>query len=203
MITFGLTGGIACGKSTATKTFQKLGIPMVDADIIAREVVEPGTYGLWSIVDTFGSQYLNEDGTMNRSAMGAFVFSNQEALDKMNKIMTPLINHASTLHISKLHDQGYNIVGYDAALICEMGNADKYRPLIVVACPQHMQVERMMKRNNLTMEHAMARINSQMSTEDKIKLADYVIDTSGSIEDSVRQTESIVYNMWIGDYTKR
>jgi len=199
MITFGLTGGIACGKSTATKTFQRFGIPMVDADIVAREVVAPGTYGLKIIIDTFGEQYLNADGTMNRSAMGTFVFSNQEALDKMNKIMAPLINETSELQISRLHLQGHSIVGYDAALICEMGNANKYRPLIVVACPQQMQVERMMKRNGLAPGQAMARMNSQMSTDDKVKLADYVIDTSGTVEDSIHQTEDIINKMKTGE----
>jgi dephospho-CoA kinase len=195
MITFGLTGGIACGKSTATKTFKRFGIPMVDADVVAREVVEPGSYGLRTIIDTFGSQYLNADGTMNRSAMGAFVFSNQEALDKINEIMAPLINETSALQIRRLHSKGHSVVGYDAALICEMGNADKYRPLIVVACPQQMQVERMMKRNGLGADQAMARMNSQMPTDDKVKMADYIIDTSGTVEDSIKQTKNIIYQM--------
>lgn len=199
MITFGLTGGIACGKSTATKTFIAEGIPMVDADIVGRQVVEPGTTGLRMIVDTFGSKYLNEDGTMNRSAMAALVFSDAEALQKMNEIMAPLINEESSLQIRRLHSQGHRIVGYDAALIVEMGNADKYRPLIVVYCPQQMQIERMMKRNGVSMQDAMARIAVQLPAEEKVKLANYVINTSGTIEDSVRQTKEIIAKMKSGE----
>ena len=203
MITFGLTGGIACGKSTVTKTFRAEGIPMVDADIVARQVVEPGKYGLELIIKEFGSDYLNTDGTLNRVALGSLVFANQDAMHKINKIMMPLINEESAFQIAKLHSEGNRIVGYDAALICEMGNAEKYRPLIVVQCPRHIQIQRLMSRNQLTEAEAVARIEAQMSVDDKVKMADHVIDTSGSIDDSVKQTKNIVHRLRVMDLKRR
>lgn len=195
MITFGLTGGIACGKSTVTRTFRANNIPMVDADIVARDVVKPGTYGLEQIVQTFGAEYLNADGTLYRTKLGQLVFSDKEALQKIDEIMAPLINTESNFQIAKLHSEGHYIVGYDAALICEMGNSEKYRPLIVVHCPQDTQIERLMSRNNLTRPEAMLRISAQMPVNKKIELANYTVDTSGTIEESVNQTEIIIHNL--------
>jgi len=192
MITFGLTGGIASGKSTVTKTFRSVGIPMVDADIVARQVVEPGTHGLETVIKAFGTDFLQSDGTLNRTALGALVFANEEARHLINKIMYPLINDESSAQIKKLHEDGHVLVGYDAALICEMGNAKKYRPLIVVHCPRVTQIERLMSRNSLTHAEAMARIEAQMPVEKKMELADYLIDTSGTVENSINQTKNII-----------
>lgn len=192
MITFGLTGGIACGKSTVTKTFRAHNIPIVDADVVAREVVEVGK-PTWGFVRAmFGHEYLNEDETINRTKLGALVFSDKQAMYNLNAIMGPAIVIEAERQIKALHEVGNSIVGYDAALICEMGNANKYRPLIVVQCPRDMQIERLVKRNSLTQEQAVARISAQMSVEEKVKMADLVIDTSGTIENSIKQTESII-----------
>jgi len=154
--------------------------------------VAPGTYGLALIRQEFGPEYISPDGTLNRTALAKLVFSNKEALIKINKIMEPLINTESSFQIQKLHSQGNQIVGYDAALICEMGNADKYRPLIVVWCPRDMQIARLMKRNQLTEPEAVARIEAQMSVETKKKMADFTIDTSGTVEQSAAQTVQII-----------
>lgn len=190
MITFGLTGGIASGKSTVSNTLTKLGVPLVDADIVARQVVEPSTEGLKAIIDLFGHGVLLEDGTLDRPKVANFVFHDAKLMAQLNAIMAPLINAESTNQIAYLHAQGHELVGYNAALICEMGNADKYRPLIVVQCPQDTQIERLMKRNDLTFDQAMARIKAQMPTQQKIAMADFTIDTSQSIEYSVKQTET-------------
>lgn len=201
MITFGLTGGIACGKSTASRTFVSHGIPMVDADLVARQVVEPGTYGLREIVKLFGESILLADGTLNRIKLGALVFSNpdlelrQRSMSALNSLMGPLIQEESRAQIRKLHSQGHRLVGYDAPLLCEMGNADKFRPLIVVSCPQDTQLARLMSRNNLTREQAMDRILSQMPLEKRLEFADYVIDTSGTVDYSIQQTEEILWKM--------
>jgi dephospho-CoA kinase len=195
MITFGLTGGIACGKSTVTKTFRANNIPMVDADIVARQVVEPGTYGLALVIRAFGKEYLNTDGTLNRTKLGALVFADNAARRVIDKIMAPLITTESQTQLASLHSQGNYIVGYDAALICEMGNSEKFRPLIVVHCPRDTQVERLMSRNNLTRAEAMSRIEAQMPLEKKVALADFKIDTSGTIEESVFQTEAVVHSL--------
>lgn len=200
MITFGLTGGIASGKSTVTRTLRAHGIPMVDADIISREIVEPGKPCLQMIIDHFGKEHLNADGTLNRASLSAVVFPSKEGLALIGKIMTPMITEEAHRQIKAHHDNGARLVGYDAALICERGNADKFRPLIVVACPQHMQLERLMKRNQLTEAEAMYRINAQMSTEKKVEMADYVIDTSGSVELSIKQTEVVIYELRIASW---
>lgn len=195
MITFGLTGGIASGKSTVTKTFLANNIPMVDADLVARDVVKPGTYGLIRIVETFGKEYLNEDGTLHRTKLGALVFSDKNALALIDELMYPLIRSESDRQIKQYHNEGHYIVGYDGALICEMGNAKNFKPLIVVHCPQDVQIQRLMTRNSLTAEEAMLRISSQMPVDEKIKLADFTIDTSGTIEESVKQTEEVIHKI--------
>jgi len=188
----GLTGGIASGKSTIAKTFAKHNIPIVDADIVARQVVEPGKYGLNRIAFVFGKDVLLEDGTLNRKKLGELVFSNDDILVVLNRIMLPLILEEASTQMTKLYKSGHKIIVYDAALICENGNADKYRPLIVAHCSKETQLARLIKRNGLTEEQAMKRINAQMSSEDKIKLADYSVDTNGTIESSIQQTKNII-----------
>jgi dephospho-CoA kinase len=195
MITFGLTGGIASGKSTVTKTFRAAGIPIVDADIVARQVVEPGTSGLGLVISAFGTQYLQSDGTLDRIALGKHIFANREARNLIDKIMLPLINAESNDQLKKFHEAGHVIVGYDAALICEMGNCEKFRPLIVVHCSRDTQVERLIARNSLTRAEALLRIEAQMAVEKKIALANYTIDTSGTIEYSIKQTEDIIQKL--------
>ncbi len=201
MITFGLTGGIACGKSTVTKTFRAHGIPMVDADIVARQVVEPGTQGLDAVINAFGTEYLQEDGTLDRIGLGKLIFADHTARHQIDMIMLPLINQESDKQIKKLHDAGLLIVGYDAALICEMGNSKKYRPLICVHCPRDTQVARLMSRNSLTHAEAVARIEAQMPVEKKLALADYSVDTSGTVEYSIKQTEDIINILINGSIT--
>lgn len=200
MIMFGLTGGIACGKSTVTKTFRKHGIPLVDADIIARQVVEPGTRGYFQLLSAFGPEFFNEDMTLNRTKLGELVFTEALAMEKINGIMGPLI-HVEAAHqmqrwLAYLQENNKPlIVGYDAALICEQGNHKAFKPLIVVACSKEIQLERLMKRNSLTKAQAEARINAQMPVEEKVKLADFVIDTSREIEYSVLQTEAVIKHL--------
>lgn len=192
MIIVGLTGGIACGKSTVSKTLLANGIPVIDADIVARQVVEPGTSGLDKVIEHFGKQFLDLDGTLNRPALGLMVFSKPDAMAELNKIMGPLIEEEARNQFNKLSEQGHMIAVWDAALIVENGNYERYRPLIVVNCPQAVQVERLMKRNGLTERQAMDRISAQLPASEKVKVADYVIDTSGSIEESINQTEVII-----------
>lgn len=192
MIIFGLTGGIACGKSTVTKTFRDHDIPIVDADVVARKVVEPGTTGLNSIISTFSADMLQADGTLDRAKLGKLAFSNADAMAKLNHIMAPLIDEETNKQIRLLRLAGHRLIGYDAALICEMGNADRYRPLIVVYCSRDTQIERLMKRNNLTREDAVARVDAQMPVEQKAHMADYLIYTWGSVEESCIQTEYLV-----------
>lgn len=188
----GLTGGICSGKSTVSKTFIKHNFPIVDADIVARQVVEVGSFGWSAIKCSFGTNYLNEDETVNRTKLGELVFNNKVSMYTLNAIMKPLIEIEVTKQIKKLYLSGHSIIIYDGALIIESGNANKYRPLIVVACKAETQLARLMSRNSLTNAEAMARIDAQMTVGLKMSMADYVIDTEGTIEDSIKQTERII-----------
>lgn len=182
-LTFGLTGSICCGKSTVGRYFKSAGIPIVDADIIAREVVVPGSIGLNQIVVEFGEKYVGQDGTLDRKLLGKLVSSSKKDLARLNEIMYPLIKAESEKQIVTYHSQGCDIVCYDGALLIENNNADKFRPLVVVYLPLDLQVKRLMDRNNLSEEAAKQWINLQFSSEEKIKYADYVIETTRSLKE--------------------
>jgi dephospho-CoA kinase len=166
--------------------------------------VEPGTKGYFKVLNAFGSDFFNDDMTLNRAKLGELVFTEASAMKKINDIMGPMIHDESTWQMARwieyLREHGKpTIVGYDAALICEQGNQKLFRPLIVVSCPRTIQIERLMKRNQLTKEQAEARVNAQMPLEDKIKHADYVIDTSKEVEYSILQTKEIIKQLLIKD----
>lgn len=189
---FGITGSIACGKSTVTKFMRKAGVPIVDADIIAREVVVPGSPGLAQLVATFGPEYLSEDGTLNRPKLGSLVFENPSKLSLINRIMFPLIQDESLKQLSAFEAEGYKLVGYDAALIIEQGNAEHYRPLVVVAAPFDLQLTRLMSRNNLSEAEARARIDKQLSSIEKAKYADFLIESVGTLNELEAKTLSVL-----------
>lgn len=188
MIVAGLTGGICCGKSTVSKVFLKEGFPVIDADIISREVVTPNSVGLALLVRQFGLDILLKDGSLNRRKLGEIVFQDQRQLNQLNAIMRPLINSEIIKQIKEYEVAGHKICIVDAALIIETLQADKFRPLIVVLCKPETQLKRLMDRNMLTQEEALRRIQAQMPSEQKASYADLIINTDGTIEDSVEQT---------------
>jgi dephospho-CoA kinase len=197
MLIVALTGGICSGKSFVTKTFLKEGFPVVDADLISRKVVEPGTKGIRKLYDVFGSEYFTDFNCENldRIKLGKHVFSNAKALDNLNYIMLPLIIEEAKLQFMKLWSNGHKLIIWDAPTIIENGRANKYRPLIVVHCSPEQQLERLMKRNFLSKEDALARINAQMPTKDKIKFADFLIDSSKDKDFSIKQTKDIIIKL--------
>lgn len=195
MITFGLTGGIGCGKSTVAKFFNSYDIPTVDADLVARQVVELGTEGLRGIVQLFGEEILQPDGTLDRAKLGELVFSDRGIRNVLDAWMLPLIQTESARQLEKLQQAGHTLVGYDSALILEAGRGDQFRPLVVVSCPTETQIQRLLKRNGLTADQAMRRIEAQMPTSKKVQLADFVIDTSGQLEETEKQVLSVIEQM--------
>ncbi len=195
MITFGLTGGIACGKSTATNMIKSLGIPMVDADLISRKVVEPNTIGWQQVYNTFGPNYFS-NGLLLRSKLGELVFSDAAAMSALNEIMKPLIVEEAELQINMHHAQGNFIVGYDSALLIESGEYLKYKPLLVVSCPLEIQICRLMKRSAVSREYAEIIIANQMTSAEKEKFADFVIDTSLEKEKTEKQVLSIINKLY-------
>lgn len=188
----GITGGIACGKSTITKLLVKEGLPVIDADQVARDIVVKGTVGLQLLVDAFGKEILTQDGSLDRGLLGSIVFSDKEKMKILNSIMLPLIESHVTFATNVYKNAGHKLIFYDAALIIETGNADKYRPLIVIHCDEDKQIERIIKRNSLSETEARRRIAAQMSTKEKLKFADYVVDTNRTLEESAEQAIKII-----------
>jgi dephospho-CoA kinase len=187
----GLTGGCGTGKSTISKTFKSHNIPVVDADVIAREIVKPHSVGLVEIIDAFGLRYLKADGTLNRETLGEFVFADPYLLQQLNAIMLPLIQEEVNKQFEELRQKETKVCIYDAPTMCETGNVVKYYPIVVAHCSQEQQLQRLMKRG-LTQQQAMNRINSQLPTYQKLMMADFAIDTNGSKKNSIRQTEIII-----------
>ena len=185
MLRVGLTGSIAVGKSFVSGVLAGLGCHVTDADQIAREVVEPGTVGLQRIVEAFGPVALREDGTLDRAALSAVIFADGEKRALMNSILHPLImaEQDALLGRWELEDpKGVGVV--DAALLIESGGFRRFDKVVVVHCRPEVQLERLMRRNGLTREEAVARIGAQLPQEEKLKHADFAVDTSGSFDET-------------------
>jgi dephospho-CoA kinase len=189
---FGLTGGIASGKSTVGARLRSHRVPIIDADELARTVVGPGTEGLREIAREFGPAVLDPGGALDRKAMAHLVFSDPAARKKLNAITHPRIAAQTRARTAELAGQGEPLACYEAALIVENGVTDLFRPLVVCACPEELQVSRLQARDGASREDALARIHAQKPLADKTAVADYVIDTSGSIEDNARQTADVL-----------
>jgi len=175
---FGLTGGIAAGKSKVSSYLRREGVTIVDADVLAREVVGPGTEGLASVVAAFGQDILTEDGTLNRSKLGSIVFQDAEKRKTLEGIILPHVWAQADQEIATAD----GLVCFDAPTLIETGMYKKYRPLVVVLATPDIQIARVMKRNGLTREAAQARLNAQVSNEVRRELADHMLDTTGTLE---------------------
>lgn len=185
----GLTGGIACGKSTVSDYLRQKGIPVVDADMVARQVVEPGTVGLQRIKEMFGWQYLHTDGTLNRAMLGQKVFGDAAALQQLNRITGPLI--AAELERQLCVDVPFVVL--DAPLLLE---EERYRRLAdivwVVTVPADVQLERLIARNQYSVQQAQERIAAQMTEQERLRYADAVIFNGGTREQTWRQIDLLL-----------
>jgi len=192
MLKVGLTGGIATGKSYVLSVLSELGCDVIDADKVAHQVIEPGRPAYLDIVNHFGAEILNEDGAINRAALGAIVFGNKTAREKLNAIVHPRVYEAQAEWFEQVARRDPSAIAVvDAALMIETGSYRRFDKLIVVYCGLELQIQRLMERNSFTREQAMSRISAQMPSEEKLKFADYSINTSGGFEDTRRQTEKI------------
>lgn len=191
MLRVGLTGSIAVGKSFVTDTLRELGCHVIDADNVAKHAVEIGSPALKAIVHEFGSEILQEDGTLDRARLGAIVFADANKRLKLNSLVHPFVIAEQDLLLQDLETRyGKGIAVVDAALMIESGSYERFDKLIVVHCRPEVQLERLKLRNNLTTEEAQKRIASQMGQDEKKKFADYLIDTSNGFEatrDQVRE----------------
>jgi dephospho-CoA kinase len=189
---FGLTGGIASGKSTVAARLRAHGVALIDADELAREVVRPGSEGLREIARAFGAQVLDSSGALDRKALARVIFTDPSRRRELNAITHPRIGALSSERAAELARRGELLACYEAALIVENGIADAFRPLVVCACPEDLQVARLQAREGLSREDALARIRAQKPTSEKVAAADHVIDTSGSLDDNARQTDDVL-----------
>jgi dephospho-CoA kinase len=188
MLRTGLTGSIAVGKSFVSSVFAELGCHVLDADRTAREVVAPGSVGLRAIASAFGSEVLQPDGALDRAKLGAIVFGDETKRARLNEILHPLIIAAQDEWLREREREDPRGIGViDAALMIETGSYKRFDKLIVVHCRSELQLERLVKRDGLTVGEAGRRIAAQMPQEEKKKFADYLIDTSNGFEDAREQ----------------
>lgn len=191
----GLTGGVASGKSLVSKELKRLGAHIIDADVIAREVVRPGEDAYNEIVREFGPSVLNGDGTIDRKKLGSIVFSDEEKRKRLNAITHPRIRQRIHDEIDGVEkkDRGALIV-LDIALLIEGGLYNNYRKLdsvIVVYADEAAQIERLKGRDSLTEEEARKRVAAQMPLKEKLKYADYTINNNGTVEETIGQTREL------------
>ena len=183
----GLTGSIATGKSTVAKLFLSAGIPVVDADLGARAVVLPGAPGLADIIEHFGEAYLLSDGTLDRKRLGALIFSDREKRKELDVLLKERINDWIQAEKERYISEGHKLIVLDIPLLYEGGYEDSCDAVMVVYVPEELQVQRLMSRNHLDTDEATRRMQSQLSIEKKKELADFVIDNSGTIEETKKQ----------------
>jgi dephospho-CoA kinase len=179
MKTFGLTGGIASGKSTVAKRFRERGLDVLDADQVAREVVAAGTPGLLEVKKAFGEDVI-ANGELDRKALGRMIFADSALRMKLNAIVHPRIAEKTQAHFAALAGRGTAIACYEVPLLFESKLEEGLRPVVLVAIPYPIQLERLMLRDGSSKAEAEARIASQGSLEDKRKRADFVIENDGS-----------------------
>ena len=187
-----MTGGIASGKSTVAKRMRTLGAVVIDADQIARDVVQPGQPALVQIAEQFGEHLLLDDGSLDRSALGALVFQDEHQRATLESILHPRIASASMMQIVRAQADSAEPIVYDAALLVENGRHRDFAALIVVACSPETQRERLMLRDGLSRREAQQRLDSQLPLEDKVALADYVIHNDGTLAELYDRVDALV-----------
>ncbi|MED4599169.1 dephospho-CoA kinase [Paenibacillus validus] len=187
----GLTGGIACGKSTVAAMLVRRGALLVDADRIAREVVEPGTPVLAKVIERFGADLLQEDGSLNRKKLGERIFGDPEARRDLEGLLHPSIR-ATMRERMRAYENEFpdRLVVVDIPLLYESGLQSMVERVMVVYVPREVQLMRLMARDGLSPEQAEQRLQSQMPIEEKRRLADIVIDNTGSLEETEKQIEA-------------
>jgi dephospho-CoA kinase len=189
---FGLTGGIGTGKSTVAKLLRERGVPVVDADELAREVVAPGSAGLARVVEAFGPEVLAADGSLDRKAVGSLVFSDSEARKRLNAITHPLVRELSQARFAALDAQGVTLAAYDVPLLFEVGLDAVLRPVVVVATSPATQLARVRARDGLSEAAVLARVAAQLPIAEKKQRADFVIDNDGTPDELGRAVDELV-----------
>src|SRR3990172_10287432 len=192
MKVIGLTGNIACGKSVVASMFEELGAKIIDADYIARLVVEPSEQAWKDIVERFGHEILNPNRTINRKKLGDIVFRDEEKREELNRITHPRIIDKIKSMLDEYRKEKVNVVIIEAALIVEKGGMKPtISDLIVVTADEEAQIKRLIERDGISREEALTRIKAQMPVSEKVKFATYVINNSRTLEETRKQVEEV------------
>jgi len=188
----GLTGGIASGKSTVAKILESLGAAIVNADTLSREVVEPDRDAWKEIVAAFGAGVLQPDQSLDRQKLRTIIFNNPDARRKLESIIHPRVRALAKQRIREHTAAGYGVIVYEVPLLFEGNLHEWLRPVILVACDVDTQLQRLQQRDGLDRAQAQRHIDAQMSLAEKRRLADYVIENNGSLDELKRQVEAVL-----------
>ncbi len=192
MLRIALTGGIACGKTLVSDELAALGAVIIDADLLARQVVELDSVGLQEVVTRFGSSVLSADGTLDRAFLGELIFADADARADLNAIIHPRVRAAARQLESDAPSEG--VVVHVIPLLVETGQQGAFDAVIVVDVPEDVQLRRLMERNALTSDQARARVDSQVSRSERLRVATFVIDNSSA----AKETRKSVRELWDG-----
>jgi len=196
MLTIALTGGIACGKSTVSAMLAQLGASIIDADQISRSLTAPGGLALPAIRQAFGDGVFHADGTLNRPALSAVVFSNAQAIQQLNAITHPLVQQQMEAQLETCRKNGVQIVILDVPLLFEANMQHMGDLVACVTAPEDIQIARMKSRNGYSREEALSRIRNQMPVGEKAARSDVVIDTNVPLEQLERNVQRL-YQGWM------
>jgi dephospho-CoA kinase len=203
MLIVALTGGIGTGKSVVAGVLEQGGCYIYAADKVAHELMKPSQPAWQKIVSHFGPEVLNSDQTINRSRLGAIVFSDEKERQFLNSVVHPLVLKKRKEVIQQLEKKGaYKIFVSEAALTIESGFAPFFDKFIVVYCSKDTQIQRLMERDQISRLEALKKIRSQMPSQEKRRYADYAIETSGSLDETIKQAKD-VYKHLFSDYRRK
>jgi dephospho-CoA kinase len=191
MLMVGLTGGIGSGKSEVSRLLAERGAVVVDADLVAREVVQPGSAGLAGVVEEFGEDVLTAEGALDRPALGKRVFADPAALARLNAIVHPLVGHRTAELVEQARSSGAPLVVHDVPLLVENDLGSMYDAVVVVAASPQTQVDRLVRLRGMDAQEARQRIDAQAPLADKLAIADHVLDNDGSLEDLAAQVDEL------------
>ncbi|UTT62327.1 dephospho-CoA kinase [Microcella humidisoli] len=192
MDVIGLTGGIAAGKSVVSARLAQLGAAVIDADVLAREAVAPGTPGLEAVRRRFGDDVLAPDGSLDRAALGALVFADPRARTDLNAIVHPEVHRLYRERLQSLEASDPRaIVVYDVPLLVEARSADEFAAVVVVHAPADLRVERLVALRGMERASALDRVAAQASDDERLAVADVVIDTSGTLAHTIEQVDAL------------
>lgn len=191
----GVTGGIACGKSTVTEAFRALGVPVVSADQLAREAVRPGSATLAALVQRFGPGILLPDGQLNRAELAAIIFRDADARADLNRITHPAVATLAEQQLRQLRAAGHRLIAYEAPLLFEAGAENRVDAVLVVTATVEQQLSRLRQRDHLDEAQARDRLAAQMPLAEKLRRADYLIDNSGDLHETAAQVRQLFQHL--------